>query len=145
MWESFDRAGRLKPHIVSKGEVTRLPAAAERGLSDASLSALSANARLDLAWRSIIQSALAPMMANGYRPATSEPGHHQLLVQALPQIAGIGNDRVRVLDAYRTLRNRADYRGDQVSDAVASECVAEARSVLQQVQKWLAANRPDLV
>lgn len=92
-----------------------------------------------------MQSALASMMANGYRPATSEPGHHQLLVQALPQIAGIDNDRVRVLDAYRTLGNRADYHGDQVSDAVASECAAEARSVLQQVQKWLAANRPDLV
>jgi hypothetical protein len=91
-----------------------------------------------------MQAALAAMLANGYRPATSEPGHHQLLIQALPKTAGIAPARVRVLDAYRAARNQADYAGTPVSDAVAKECVAEARKTLGDVRAWIAANRPEL-
>ena len=46
-------------------------------------------------------------LANGYRPATSESGHHQVLIQALPKTANIPIDRVRVLDTFRAARNRA--------------------------------------
>jgi hypothetical protein len=51
------------------------------------------------------------MLCSGYRPTTSEPGHHQLLVQALPLTAGIAGSRVRVLDCFRGLRNQVAYRG----------------------------------
>src|SRR6266498_2903025 len=117
--------GKLKRHAVSKVEMSRLLAAAERALADAGIAGLSSDARLDLAYRAIMQAALAAMMANGYRPATSEPGHHQLLIQALPKTAGIAAERIRVLDAYRAARNMADYRGVPVSDAVAQECATE--------------------
>jgi hypothetical protein len=92
-----------------------------------------------------MQAALAAMLANGYRPATSEPGHHQLLIQALPNTAGIAAERIRVLDAYRAALNLADYRGVPVSDAVTAECAAEARSLLAAVRAWIAAHRADLV
>jgi len=68
---------------------------------DAGAAGLSSNARLDLAYRAIMQAALAAMLANGYRPAASEPGHHQLLILSMPTTAGIATERVRVLDAYR--------------------------------------------
>ena len=85
------------------------------------------------------------MLANGYRPATSESGHHQLLIQALPKTAGVAPERIRVLDAYRAARNQSDYRGVPVPDSVARECFADARELLDQVRAWLAAHRPDLV
>ena len=124
--------------------MSRLLAAAERALADAGIAGLSSDARLDLAYRVIMQAALAAMMANGYRPATSEPGHHQLLIQALPKTLGTRAERVRVLDAYRVARNQSDYAGVPVSDAVARDCLADARAILQDLSAWLAVNRPDL-
>ena len=143
--ENLLRIGKLKAHAAGKLEIDRLLAAAERALADATLNDLSSVSRLDLAYRAIMQAALAAMLANGYRPATSEPGHHQLLIQALPKTAGIAAERIRVLDAYRAPRNMADYRGVPVSDAVAEECAADARSVLVAVRAWIAAHRADLV
>jgi len=138
------RIGKLKAHAADKVEIDRILAAAERALADAALGNLSSDSRLDLAYRAIMQAALAAMLANGYRPATSEPGHHQLLIQALPKTAGISTERVRVLDAYRAARNLADYRGVPVSDAVAQECATEAGSVLATVRTWVAVHRADL-
>jgi len=137
--------GKLKAHAAGKVEIDRLLEAAEHALADATLNDLSSVSRLDVAYRAIMQGALAAMLANGYRPATSEPGHHQLLIQALPKTACIAAARMRVLDAYRAARNLSDYHGVPVSDAVAQECAADARSVLVAVRAWIAAHRADLV
>jgi hypothetical protein len=138
--ENLLRIGKLKVHAAGKVEIERLLAAAERALADASVKELSSDSRLGLAYRAIMQAALAAMLANGYRPATSDPGHHQLLIQALPKTAGIAAERIQVLDGYRSARNLADYRGVPVSDAVAAECAADARSVLADVRAWIAAH-----
>src|SRR6266566_3108267 len=143
--ENLLRIGKLKVHAAGKVEIERILAGAERALADAAVQTLSSDSRLDLTYRAIMQAALAAMMANGYRPATSEPGHHQLLIQALPKTAGIAADRIRVLDAYRSARNLADYRGVPVSDAIAAECIAEARSMLADVRAWIGAHGTDLV
>lgn len=142
--ENLLRIGKLKAHAADRAEIDRLLVAAERTLADAAVAGLSSDARLDLGYRAIMQAALAAMLANGYRPATSEPSHHQLLIQPLPKTAGIAAERIRVLDAYRAARNLADYRGVPVSDAVAEECAAEARSVLAAVAAWVDAHRADL-
>jgi len=139
------RIGKLKPHAADKAEIGRLLAAAGRALADAGIERLSSDARLDLAYRAIMQVALAAMLAQGYRPATSEPGHHQLIIQALPKTAGIAADRIRVLDGYRAVRNQSDYRGVPVSDAVAQECLAEARALVDEIRGWLAAHHPRLM
>jgi len=139
------RIGKVKAHAADKVEIGRLLASAERALADAGVPGLSADTRLDAAYRALLQAALVAMLANGYRPATSESGHHQTLIQALPKTAGVAADRTRVLDGYRAARNQSDYRGVPVSDTVAQECAADARKVLNQVCAWLAAHRPDLV
>jgi hypothetical protein len=141
--ENLRRIGKLKAHAADRAEIDRLLAAAERALADTAVAGLSSDSRLDLAYRAIMQAALSAMLANGYRPATSEPGHHQLLIQALPMTTGIAAGRIRVLDAYRAARNLADYRGVPVSDAVAAECVTEARIVLTAVAGWIGAHRSD--
>jgi hypothetical protein len=138
------RIGKLKPHIADKAEIERLLAAAERALQDAGLQGLSTDSRLDLAYRAIMQAALIAMLVNNFRPATSEPGHHQLLIQALPKTIGLPADRVPVLEGFRATRNMSDYRGVSVSDTVTLECIGEAHRLLKEVRAWLMAYRPDL-
>jgi len=53
--------------------------------------------------------------------------------------------RVRVLDAFRGLRNQVDYRGVPISDAVADECRAEAHDLLNHIRSWIAAHHPHLL
>lgn len=139
------RIGKLKPHTPDKAEIERLLAAAERALKDANMSRISSDGRLDLAYRAIMQTALVALLANGFRPSTGEPGHHQLLIQALPKTLGLPAERVRLLDAFRAARNRSDYDGVPVSHAVARECVEEARLLLEGLRAWLSINRPELV
>lgn len=138
--ENLARIGRLKAHAADEREIVRLLESAELTLRDAAVAALSSGTRLDLAYKAMMQAALAAMYASGYRPATSEPGHHQVVLQALPKTIGTAPERVQVLDAYRKARNQSDYHGIPVSDAVALECLAEARRLLVDVNKWIAAN-----
>lgn len=136
--ENLLRIGKLKAHAADDAEIARVLASAERALKDASLAALSADSRLDLAYRSIMQAALAAMLANGYRPATSEPGHHQVLIQALPRTVGLDAGRLQLLEGFRKVRNQSDYRGVAVSDAVAKECASEAQRLVAAVRAWVA-------
>lgn len=131
------RIGKLKAHAADEREITRLLASADRAVADAGVDAVSSNSRLDLAYNALMQAALAAMLANGYRPATSEPGHHQLLIQALPLTIALPVERVQVLDAYRKARNQGTYHGVPVSDAVARECLEDARRLIADVRVWL--------
>jgi hypothetical protein len=104
------RIGKLRAHVADKAEIARLLAAAERALADAGVAGLSSDTRLDTAYRAIMQAALIAMLANGYRPATGEAGHHQILVQALRKTANIQPERIPVLDAFRAARNRVRFQ-----------------------------------
>ncbi len=140
--ENLARIGRLKAHVADEREIARLLESADRALRDAEIAQLSTDARLDLAYKGMMQAALAAMLASGYRPATSEPGHHQMMLQALAKTIGATPERVRVLDAFRKARNQSDYHGASVSDAVADECVGEARRLLADVRAMIEAQRP---
>jgi hypothetical protein len=137
--ENLLRIGKLKAHAADEGEIARLLESAHRALGDTSVAGLSADARLELAYRALMQSALAAMLASGYRPSTSEPGHHQVVVQALPKTIGMAPERVQLLEAYRKARNQSDYRGVPVSGAVAGECIEDARRLLADVRAWIEA------
>ncbi|HVS11482.1 MAG TPA: DNA-binding protein [Planctomycetota bacterium] len=139
--ENLLRTGQLKAHAADEREILRLLDSAQLALKDAAVADLSGDSRLNLAYRALVQAALAAVLANGYRPSTSEPGHHQLLLQTLPKTIGLASERVRVLEAFRKARNQNDYRGIPVSDATARECAEEARRLLADVRAWLEARR----
>ena len=141
--ENLARIGRLRPHAATRDELERLLEAARRALADAATESLGPDARFGLAYRAIQQAATAAMLARGFRAATSEPGHQPLLLQSLPQTAGLDPARVPLLEAFRAARDRIDYAGDAVSSAVAWECVEEAREVVRHVRARLeATNSP---
>ena len=83
-----------------------------------------------------MQLAMLALHANGFRTLTSRPGHHQTAIQSLTLTIGF--------DALRKQRNLSDYSGDLVTDAAVRECMSSATALLDDVQKWLTINRPEL-
>jgi hypothetical protein len=125
--------------------VQRLLAAAERNIADSRVAAVSDENRFDAAYKAIMQCALAAMMASGFRPSTSEPGHHQTLIQSLPLTLGVPNATWVVLDALRRKRNMNDYSGEAVLPEMAADATAQATALLKATRAWLKAQHPDLL
>ncbi|MCY1303127.1 hypothetical protein D9M68_647820 [compost metagenome] len=135
---------RLQSVTPDKAAVARLMAAANRNLADAQLEALSADNRFDAAYKTILQCAMVGLLANGYRTSTSQPGHHQTALQALPKSMGIEPERLVVLDALRRKRNLSDYDGEPVPEAMLATCLAEAEALLEHTRRWLREQYPAL-
>ena len=93
-------------------EVQRLLAAIDRNLADAAVAAVSDETRFDAAYKAVMQCALVAMLAAGYRPATSEPGHHQTMIQSLTLTLGVAHDVCVVLDALRKASDTSYYKGN---------------------------------
>ena len=83
---------------TQREDIQRLLVAAERNLQDAGATAISDENRFDVAYKCIMQCAMAALWANGYRTSTSKPGHHQVAIQTLSLTIG--------LDAYHCDRPR---------------------------------------
>ncbi len=136
--------GKLKPHKPSAADIARLLDSAKGSITDAGRKELNPNSRLDLAYKGLMQCALAALMANGFRPSTSEPGHQQTTIQTLPKTIGLPSEKLRLFDGFRRARNLSDYEGAPVEDSVVNECIAAASDLLSRVRAWIKENRPDL-
>lgn len=141
--EGLLKTGQIKPHPVDRGELRQLLAAAARNLQDAGLEAASAETRFDCAYKTIMQSALSALMANGYRPSTNVPGHQMTMIQALTVTIALDPKRMVVLDALRRKRNLNDYLGADLDEVTAEACRKQAASLLADVHAWLQANHPE--
>lgn len=136
---------RLQAFEATPNGVLRLLASAERNLADARLAQLSNDNQFDAAYKAIMQCAMIGLWANGFRTATSQPGHHQTALQALPKTLGLTTDTVIVLDALRKQRNLNDYEGNPIADAAVRECLTQAEWLLAHTRQWLQEHRPDLL
>lgn len=125
--------------------ISRLLEAARRSLADAQLDGISPEGRFDMAYKSIMQAANAALQANGYRTLTSKPGHHQVMIQSLPRTIGLETSTMVILDGLRKQRNGADYSGEPIGAVVAKESIQLAEQLLERVERWLKANRPQLL
>lgn len=139
------KIGQLKTHPPDAAEVQRLLAAATRNLADAPVTTISPETRFDAAYKAVMQSALAALMANGYRPDTNRPGHHVTVVQGLALTIGLSQPRVVVLDTLRRKRNLADYTGEDIDDSSVKHCITEGDQLLHDVMAWLKAHQPQLL
>lgn len=143
--ENLLKIGQLKRHEPDADSIARLLEAARRNLHDAGVGEISPENRFDAAYKALMQAALVALMANGYRPDTSRPGHHMTVLQSLSLTIGMAQDRWQVLDVLRRKRNLSDYTGENIDDVSVESCVAEARQLVADVEWWLKANRADLV
>ncbi len=119
---------KIPPH---QDTINRLITAAKRNISDAKVTAVSAENRFDAAYKAIMQIANASLHRHGYRTLTSKPGHHQTMIQLLTSTLGIDNQTMILLDAMRKQRNIADYSGDIVPESTVRECIEQAEKLLQ--------------
>ena len=143
--QSLLRIGKLKEHAPTPAEVQRLLAAIDRNLADAAVAAVSDETRFDAAYKAVMQCALVAMLAAGYRPATSEPGHHQTMIQSLTLTLGVAHDVWVVLDALRKQRNANDYTGQPITPAVVAECLTQAKALRKLLRARLEADHPELL
>lgn len=143
--ENLLKIGRLKAHESDQAEIQRLLDAARLSLRDSQVAELSPESRFDLAYKTIMQTALAALMANGYRPDTHSPGHHMTVLQSLPKTIGLSGDRMVVLDALRRTRNLLDYTGKEVDAGSARHCQQEAQLLLRDIIGWLGKRHPKMM
>jgi hypothetical protein len=143
--ENLVKIHQLQHHTTSAEEITRLLTAAESSMVDARHEGLSDASRFDLAYKSIMQCAMVGLLANGYRPSTTMPGHHQTTIQSLGLTLGIDNKVWVVLDTLRKKRNQSDYSGDLIEPAAVKSCIEHAHALLTHTRGWLKQHRPELV
>jgi hypothetical protein len=134
--------GRLQRLTPDEAFVRRLAAAARRNLEDARVEKISTDARFDLAYKSIMQHAMAALAARGYRTSTSQPGHHQTAIQCLAWTLGVSRETLITLDALRKQRNLSDYSGDPISEATTRGCITEAEALAASAYALHAAGQP---
>lgn len=143
--DNLVKTGQLKAHVTSPTEVGRLLEAARRNLADAGHTSNSAETRFDCAYKAVMQCALVALHVKGYRPDTKRPGHHALVIQALPLTMGIAGPRIAVLDKLREKRNLADYTGAGVDEVATAACLREATRLVADIKAWLAAHHPEFI
>ena len=143
--ENLVRIGKLKPHEPAREEIARLLVAAERNIRDARVRGVSAETRFDTAYKTGFQCGLVALLARGYRPSTTEPGHHATVIQSLATTLGLASDRLAVLDKLRRLRNLSDYSGEDISEAETASCLRAVVSLHETLVDWLRAHRRDLL
>lgn len=137
--------GRLKAHSTTPAEIQRLLAAAGRNLRDAAQTTVSEETRFDAGYKAVMQCALAAMMVSGFRPSTSEPGHHVTLIQSLPLTLGVDANTWVLLDALRRKRNANDYTGDVVTTDMVEECRAQGQRLIELLLERVRQTQPMLL
>ncbi len=128
---------KITPH---QDAINRLLHAAERNIVDSKIDLVSLENRFDAAYKAIMQLANAALQAHGYRTLTSKPGHHQTMLQLLPQTLGTDKKTVIILDALRKQRNIADYSGDIIPESTLITCISNAETLLKDFKEWLSIN-----
>lgn len=136
---------RLQQHDADRTSVLKLLGSARRNLADARVDAIGNDNRFDAAYKCILQCALLGLWANGYRTATSQPGHHQTAIQCLTLTMAVPQETVIVLDGLRKQRNINDYVGDPITDAALASCIEEAGALLAHTWNWLREHHPELM
>jgi hypothetical protein len=143
--ENLLRIKQLQEHTPTPEQIQQLLAAAQRNRADSGNVTISEETRFDAAYKCVMQCALIGLMAHGYRPSTTLPGHHVTMIQSLGLTLGVPPTTWAVLDQLRKKRNANDYSGDLIEPAAVQACIAQADALLQATKNWLAAKRPDLL
>ena len=124
------KIGQLEAVPFSQPLWDKLLATATSRLLDAQRTDNSTETRFDCAYTAIRAVADAALLKHGYRTSTSKPGHHQTTLQCLAHTLGVDTAVVRILDSLRKQRNLSDYDGELITDAALTECVSQARYLL---------------
>lgn len=113
-------------------------------LADAQQSVISANTRMDAAWDAVLMACLAVACAEGWR-ATSDKGHHQVVLEGTAAAIGLSQFRLDELDTLRDWRNRKYRAGFKVEPEELVEAIAWVAPFLDEVGRWFQGQHAALV
>jgi hypothetical protein len=113
-------------------------------LNDAGQTAISASTRMDAAWDAVLMACLAVACAEGWR-ATSDKGHHQVVLEGTAVAVGLTQRQLDELDTLRDWRNRKYRAGFSVGPEELDEAVAWVSPFLDQVGQWFKREKAALV
>jgi hypothetical protein len=143
--ENLLKIGQLGEHETDREQFGKMLSSAGRFLQDARHESVSFETRLILAYTATSYYATLALWANGYRPSTSAPGHHQTMIQSLVHSIGLDRGQVKVLDLFRVKRNAVAYSGKDVDEGSVLACIEEADRLRSSLLSWLHENRPELL
>ena len=136
--------GWLVEHKTSPQEIADLFGVADRDLADCRAGGLSADWRMNIAYNAALQAATAALAAGGYRAARGS--HHYRVIQSLAHTTQANTGLIAQFDQFHKKRNIGGYeRAGLVSDQEADEMFELARQLVQDVEKWIRANHPELL
>lgn len=134
----------LVEHSTNRQEIEELMAVVERDLSDCQISGLSPDWRLNIAYNAALQTATAALAASGYR--ASRDSHHYRVIQSLQFTIGASSSQIAQFDQFRKKRNISGYeRMGMISDQEADEMLSLAKTLKEDLVKWLHDNYPTLI
>ena len=144
-WNELLAEKRVETHATSKQELDDLRSAVARNLRDAAIPQLSADNRFGLAYEAALLLAKMAVACAGYR--VRGVGAHQTTFAALKLALGAGvNTTAAYLERCRRTRNELSYdMAGVVTDAEATEILAQAAALQGTVEQWIARNYPPLV
>ncbi len=135
----------LEKAAADADEVARYLAMIEAKLKDSRNPGNSLVSRFDLAFESLLQTAVLALRANGYRTA-SQAGHQQLAIQTLPKSVGVDVAEVRTLQEFRKKRSAGLYQADySPTEQEVKAVIRSADALLGKVRQWIGANRRELM
>lgn len=113
-------------------------------LNDARQTSISASTRLDAAWDAVLMACLAVACAEGWR-ATSDKGHHQVVLEGTASALGLTQTQLDELDTLRDWRNRKYRAGFSIEPQELAEAVAWVSPFLDAVGRWFIKEKSALV
>jgi len=134
----------LKPQAANARDVVQWLHHATVKLEDARHTAISAGTRMDAAWDAVLMACLAVASAEGWR-ATSEKGHHAVVLEGTVHALGLSEPRHDELDTLRDWRNRKYRAGFAVDASEVDEALQWVAPFLTEVARWFHQHHSKLI
>jgi len=136
--------GWLVAHKSSKQEIGNLLGIVARDLKDSAAKDVSDDWRFAIAYNAALQAATAALAAAGYR--ASRESHHYRVIHSLELTVRKDAKFIRAFDAFHKKRNVSNYDiGGGISHREVEEMIAIARTLQEEVQRWIRANHATLL
>jgi len=133
----------LKSHKTSLEEIKQLFQIAKRDLHDGSVSIISLDWRLTMAYNAALRYATIALYACGYR--TAGESHHERLIDSLKYTIGANADLIAKFHRFRKKRHISSYDiAGTVSEYEVDEAIKFARELCRLIKGWLKKNHPEL-
>lgn len=141
---SWQEAGWLRSHHVSRKEISNHLTACERHLQAACAGGIDADWKLAIAYQAMLAIAAAALAVCGYR-ARSE-NHHYRLVQSLALTMHLEPDLVATLDHFRKARHLVLYDASrEITDSEANEIIEITSALKDRFIATLRDSHPELI